>query len=129
MMNKDISKLSDFELNSYIAMLVNPVLQQADSDLVTEQRNGAANFRLCNAIGEDLNAGTYNYCDNWNELMPLVKEYGISSTYLKDGRACAYQYIRGGDENRPSTQAQHKDLQRALAETVLLVLQDKENKE
>ena len=109
MLNReDISKLTKFELTKAIAELVYP--------------NKAKAINANNAIKFNV-----DYCNNWNDLMTLVVEHEISLTYLKDGRACAYQYIRGGDEDRPSTQAQHKNLQRALAETLLLVLQEKTN--
>ena len=69
---KELESMSKFELNCLVAMIVNPDLQYADSDLVCEKEGGAANFRLCNAVGEDLDAGTYNYCSNPNDIMPII---------------------------------------------------------
>ncbi len=73
-MDKDAS---DFEINCEVAMLLYPELEYADSDLVTEKEGGAANFRLCNAIGDDLDAGTYDYCGSWSDIGPIIEEYRI----------------------------------------------------
>lgn len=73
----DYSELSDFEINCLVAITIEPRLGYADDDLVTEKENGAANFRLCNAIGDDLDAGTYNYCNSWADIGPIIEEYRI----------------------------------------------------
>lgn len=64
----------------------------------------------------------FDYCNNWNDLMPLVVEYGITWNKYKDG----YHAIPIDEDNKIydfSLIAINKDLQRALAECLLKVLQ------
>ena len=125
---EQVNKLSKFELNCYIAIILFPDLQYADSGLVTKLKDGAANFRLCNAIGEDLDAGTYDYCNNWNDLMPLVVEWGISRKDMAErvDHICYREVSLGGCVTGRTFEVRNADPQRALAECLLLVLQDKE---
>jgi len=86
------------------------------------------NFELNKAITEILHPAEWeywrkvDYCNNWNDLMPLVVEHGINIMIHRNGDASAYQYVYDGDEDTPSTQSINKNLQRALAECLYLVL-------
>jgi len=77
----ELEAMSDFDLNCLVAMIVHPDLRYADSDYVFEKKNGSANFRLCNAVGEDLDAGTYDYCNNPSDIMPIAFENKINLSY------------------------------------------------
>ena len=60
-----------------------------------------------------------NYCNNWNDLMPLVVEYGIDFCY---SNVSDKWYATDGNGY-----ARHINPQRALAECLLKVLQEEDN--
>ena len=117
MNSEEISKLSDFELNKAIAELIYPELNWVMSNTCYDNTTVVAN----SGDGWKL-----NYCNNWNDLMPLVVEHEIS---LND--ATNSEWIADTFRVMPRNElfSISKNPQRALAECLLLVLQDKENKE
>jgi len=105
--------MTNQELNLAIAQLVYPDAWYQDGCMV----NGVVVIQLP------------DYCNNWNDLMPLVIEYGISlSDNYQDGLFAATKWHYLGDATT-FTSARDKDPQIALAECLLLVLQEKEKAE
>ena len=119
MNSEEISKLSDFELNKAISKYQTDYAFYFNDDSIS--RVGYKGNICINKI--------INYCVDWSDLMPLVVEHGISHIYLpisKTWTACTADYdVR----TQPPIEITNKNPQRALAECLLLVLQDKENKE
>ena len=103
--------MTNAELNLAIAKLVYP-----DRDWMTNNEDGVNTYWRM-TMGDF--AGSYNYCNNWNDLMPLVVEHRISLCDIGNGKswdACAYEDIQVENENP----------QRALAECLLKVLESKQ---
>jgi len=73
---------SDFEINCMVAVAVEPTLNHGFS---YEKENGAANFRLCDPIGDDHDAGTYNFCEDWSAAGPIIVENCISILAPENG--------------------------------------------
>ena len=116
--------MNDAELNLAIARLVYP-----DAEVVS------ATINFC-YDGDDVIVGkgegsiSYNYCNNWLDLMPLVVEYGIEYDieYINcDGEKWiefkAEKYLHG---NTLIAYYHDRDLQLALAKCLLAVLEAKE---
>lgn len=113
---EEISKLNDFELNRTIAELLYP---------------DARDFNHVNKSDVLLHRGrivpyVFNYCNNWNDLMPLVVEHlsafwkaGDLSNHYSGKWNAAYGCVLS-----PMVKWSNSP-QRALAECLLLVLQDK----
>ena len=106
--------MTNAELNKSIAELVYPQM-----DVHTKLGNNAAYF------DNETRGWSVNYCNNMNDLMPLVFGYKLNLIRRRDGSGCAYQYIYDGDDDIASIQAHDKDPQLALAKCLLLVLQAK----
>lgn len=93
--------MNNTERNLTLAKLINPML---DGTLVPD------------------------YCNNWNDLMPLVVEHEIDLYKCVDG-AWEAQIIDMTSFNSPCDKticAKHKNPQRALAECLLQVLESKQ---
>ncbi len=119
MMNsEDISKLSDFELNKAVAELI--------------YTNGL-NFRR---IRKDNSGVMFNttrvapyvidYCNNWNNLMPLVVEHMANVHLTNRGGHYLARIVLNDLSN--SFIANGATQQRALAECLLMALQDEDSK-
>ena len=74
-------EMSDFEINCLVAVAVEPTLNYGFS---YEKESGAANFRLCDPIGDDHDAGTYNFCNNPSDAWPIIVENRITITPYGD---------------------------------------------
>ena len=78
-------------------------------DDVVYQNEGGANVRT-------------NYCNNWNDVMPLAVEYMLCIDWFTDGRCLVTQQNIKTDD----IQYQSESPQRAIACCLILVLQDKQ---
>lgn len=108
---KQVSELSDFELNKSIAKALGfQIGHQAGSMM---------------GIADGSAMGRYvDYCNNWNDLMPLVVEYEIDYlTTNKDGKEYDAYPV---DTKYKVAFGSNKNLQRALAECLYLVLLEKQ---
>jgi len=65
-----------------------------------------------------------NYCNRWSELMPLVVEHNINHEGCKRDGFGAYKFRFNNKESDFYTN--NKNLQRALAECLLKVLEEKQ---
>ena len=105
--------MTNQELNLKIAQLVYPDAWYQDGCMV----NGVVVIQLP------------DYCNNWNNLMPLVIEHGIDiSNHIDgDGNKCIEaEWWYNQDIDCISVYSHDTTPQRALAECLLLVLQEKE---
>ena len=98
--------MTGFELNMALAELTHPNLEWVMSSTCYDNTTVAANSG---------DGWTLNYCNNWNDLMPLVEEYIIVPdktlngwSASKAGSGCYVPYA--------------ENLQLALAECLLKVL-------
>jgi hypothetical protein len=66
-----------------------------------------------------------DYCTSWNDLMPLVVEHALKIQTFKRRNKFLVRVIL--NDNTDSFTAGAKTLQRALAECLFLVLQEKAN--
>ena len=66
-----------------------------------------------------------DYCTNWDALMPLVIEYNISMIKLSTGMYSCHRSDSKENETLISHTVECKNPQRALAECLLKVLQNK----
>lgn len=87
---EQVSELSDFELNKSIWLIV---------------KNPKHNYKDCRVV---------NYCNSWNDLMPLVVEHKINIHSRTTNDWSAWSSVFAGINENP---------QRALAECLFLVLQ------
>ncbi len=115
--------MSDFDINCEVAMAVDPQLGYADEDSVTDAGNGAANFRLCDPIGNDHDAGTYDYCGSWGEAGVIIHTNKIGIDW-----ACGDDWeARISNQGQPGAlvkfKARHRNPRRA-AMIAFLMLQE-----
>jgi len=112
--------MTNQELNFKIAQLVYP-----NGTVSPLRRDGTEPEVIVHVNGNRV-CGVINYCNNFNDLMPLIFEHGISfSDNYQDGLFAATKWHYLGDATT-FTSARDKDPQIALAECLLLVLQEKE---
>jgi len=119
MNNEEISKLNNNQLSRKIAL-------QLGEDV--------AERYLHDVVNVVLNGNIVDYCGNWNDLMPLVVEYGIAFGQISYENENGDKIFQAGRWTLPFERLEShtrtsRNPQRALAECLLLVLQDKENKE
>lgn len=113
----EVSKMSDFELNANIARFDKGLAWMAAYP--SEQK-----VIVCNLEGKSVYKDV-DYCNNWNDLMPLFLEHRIIAVPYKDDLWEVYHH-----EYSDCIQPRYPDddnLQRALAECIYLVLQEKAN--
>ena len=107
-----MSELSEYEVNRDIAYLVikgNRRIVMADCYRVWETFEG----KVLNEL---------DYCNNWNDLMPLVVEHKIQLRTWGDKWFAT-------ERSRHIHSAAYENPQRALAECLLLVLEAKANEQ
>ncbi len=133
MTNEEISKLSDFELNFSIAEFVFPI-----SDVVTKEEMISCEGKPdeVQVIHEPALSGEYvDYCNNWNDLMPLIVEHMITPSIYANrvtvedviyGCEVELDFCEFGRHHEYSLEHKEKVTQRALAECLLQVLIVKE---
>lgn len=118
--------MTDFELNRAIAELV---FAKIDTYKFLKLRveicpSGVFVFKD-NLGGDAINENwKVDYTNNWNDLMPLVVEHGISFLYDDESKNTG-AYWHNDTDAYPVIQVNNINPQRALAECLLLVLQDK----
>lgn len=78
---EQLNALSDYEINCAVAIKENPDLGHAMDEQVTETTGSAVNFRLSTPTGDCCDAGTYDYCNNPSDYMPIAIEHGISINF------------------------------------------------
>jgi hypothetical protein len=116
---EQVSELSDHNLTKNIVLLLGLTLhhKQYEQDAVViwgdEFDNG------------DIDTYLVDYCNNWNDLMPLVVEHALKIQTFKRRNKFLVRVIL--NDNTDSFTAGAKTLQRALAECLFLVLQEKAN--
>ncbi len=116
---EQVSELSEQGLAERLISLIYP-----DSKILIQSNEVAGNVRMLELDGQRV-VRLPDYCNNWNDLMPLVVEYGVTlyRTSRRDGWLavwdCGIGEISIANENP----------QRALAECLFLVLQEKANNE
>lgn len=98
---EQVSKLSDLELDLEIAKLLYP-----------NQPDGWYNAFM--------RSGNGDYCNNWNDLMPLIVEHGIDLGFLACSRVYAARLYDDVD-----VFSLNENPKRALAECLFLALQEK----
>ena len=104
-----IDKLTDFELNKAIAELIFPDSDVCDRD---DMMPNDENPNAVQVIHKLAYYGEYvDYCNDWNDLMPLVVEY---------------LPMLGIDRKEFIDLLQSENPQRGLAECLLNVLQEKQ---
>lgn len=127
---EQVSELSDFELNKGIAEYIGELsldeytgynIVQKSNILVAEMNDDPSEDRPCFS----------DYCNNWNDLMPLVVENNILDNSLFygeliDGTKYGMDYLLNEDI---SFHFNSNKLERMLAECLLLALQEKDNNE
>jgi len=124
---KEVGILSDFELNIRIAELISINTKQE-----VEFYNEQVLIQKLGNVGKNLKSFLLvDYCNNWNDLMPLVVEHGIcyadrqNDGYLGQGRFLVQYAAKQLESGRYEFIEKRGDnLQRALAECLLLVLQN-----
>ncbi len=107
--------LTDAEINLAIAELV--YLEKDYPELVLGDDMGT--FRDEHGF---LRWFEYNYYNNWSDLMPLVDKYGIGFEKVCFGEDTPYFVARGA-----LAMVGNKNLQHALADCLLKVLEEKSN--
>ena len=125
--------MTDFELNKAIAELVYP-----DATEITHFSSNGAGV-IIYGVSKVFKAIQVDYCNNWNDLMPLVVEYDINllsrreDGYSGRGRWMVQHVTETKAEvvkmdhfsNWTYIEEFNDNPQRALAECLLLVLQEK----
>ena len=101
------------EINLAIAKLVYSLTRYT---IITDKHNVILVFK--GKVIQNL-----DYCNNWNDLMPLVVEYNLTLEVFEDGSARVGRYF---EHKNPVHVLQHKSPQIALATCLLKVLQSKE---
>jgi len=110
--------MTDFELNKAIAMRV---LEHGEHGLFSEGHKDSADMFLPTLDGSNhVHAGNFDF-NNWSDLMPLVVEYDIWYRYCYLAKA----YNAVNNDYAYCANVFNKDLQRALAECLLKVLEAK----
>lgn len=120
--------MTDYELNRSIAAALGipvPSIDEVDSDPNLDIKND----RIIKYDGADKVFFKYlnkDYCNNWNDLMPLIVEHGIS---LLDpeyaGTIPSWKALSFNPSHFKTKDNLNENPQRALAECLLKVLQYK----
>jgi len=114
--------MTDFELNKAIARALYP-----EAKIHLDKGENCAVF-IKNPNGSDLPwIQVKDYCNNWNDLMPLVVEYRLCLSNLYDPTDWAA--IKTDEKGYQKIVEINKNPQRALAECLYKVLQAKAEKE
>jgi len=74
--------MSDFEINVQVAAAFMPECNY--SHTVNELKNGEAEFWCANQIGETVNAGKYDFCNNPADWGKLMHDNKISCSWYID---------------------------------------------
>ena len=124
MTNKEISELSDFELNEKIASLLG---KNEEMDFILSKdwevyQQGNISVALCNNPKQTYNCFP-DYCNIWNDLMPLIFEHKIRLTPFPGETYQAAKYAP-----KICIEVTNANPARALAECLLMVLIEKGNK-
>jgi len=115
--------MNNQEINLAIAKLVHPEARKIQPDAIDFCKDGEG-VLVSLAYGS---ASLVDYCNNWNDLMPLVVEHKIAlmpeyfdDIVMTDNWEAEYEIIPNGYQC-----SVNKDPQRALAECLLKVLESK----
>lgn len=129
---EELGELSDFNLNSGLASLIG---ENEELDFIVKDEWDVYQKGAISIARTDNPLQSYpcfpDYCNNWNDLMPLVIEHGIDLYHWQisgSWKALAFTYLPDGEFNQ-EFQTLNKNPQRALAECLFLVLQEKTNNE
>lgn len=113
-----VSQLSDEDLNLLLSVMLHP------NSKITEVPKGNGGYQLMTCYNNSCRP-ILDYCNNWNDLMPLVCECGISYSDRKG--------LQGFNEGRflatclRGYRAEGDCLPRVLVECLFLILQEKLN--
>lgn len=126
-----MDKLTDFELNKAIAEVLGVKIPRASviksSPFLDIKDNVIISFNDDGSRYDELFPG---YCNSWNDLMPLVVEYSIQFFESRaSGDWYATKYLSDDIKEAECIQVRSDNPQRALAECVLRVLQEKQGDE
>lgn len=128
MKKSELEAMSDFEINCEVAILINPDLAYADESQVTEEEDSTVNFRLCDVLGNELDAGTYNYCNNPSEAWPIIDKNRIDIKFYSSlDMACAKGFINKGMSICQSFKSENENPLKAAMIVFILMKQDKED--
>lgn len=117
MTNEEISGLSAFELNKAIAEALN----------IFKSDDGFGRVRVWDS-GMPFDGEPKDYCNNWNDLMPLCDKFNVTSSKLASGGFHAFQRLYHKSSFETCCHATEvKGHKRARAECLLKVLIAKEN--
>jgi hypothetical protein len=109
---EQVSRLNKGRLNNGIAKFLGIYMSD----------NGFGTVRVwVSGVPNSIKGVVKDYCDNWNDLMPLVLEHEIAFNPIDSP---ASFWVAGSNSYHPT---KNKIPQRALAECLFLVLQEKAN--
>lgn len=111
---EQLQGVSDFEVNKALGHLV------YKNSYIERSVHGGSEISI---INKDFALVMVDYCNNWNDVMPLAVEYGISLCPSEDKKDCEWYADKIFSRNLESCWSD-KSPQRAIACCLILVLQE-----